>query len=524
LLSNTWLLNSWKRYAVLYSAAFILLATWIYQKNQAVDIVSPQLGESGKLQCVSYAPYYGKGQSPFVLGTHISPAQIDADLKRLQGMTDCVRTYSVGQGLDYVPEAAHKLGMKVILGAWIGWTEADNHKEILLATQKANAYPETVKAIIVGNEVLLRGEQTEQKIHSYLQLAKSLTKMPLTYADVWEFWQKHQALAQDVDFVTVHILPYWENDPVAVEVGVKHTADIMAHLQTVFKKPILIGETGWPSVGRARNHSVPSLVNEARYIREFLQKAHEQHWQYNVIEAVDQPWKRVLEGTVGGYWGVFDTQLNPKFLLTGSVRERTDGVLPWLLALVGASAFAALGLVRKPKSSYLLVSLAALGAVFVLTTYLQIEYLMVSCRDVTEWLALGGVAVLGALVVLAELNRHTWQQTKYLALMNWVVLALLLGEVVTGWLIYMDGRYRNYPVILFALPMLVLAIAGPYQLALRHQLGTVMIWLYRLLTVLALSLAILCVWSEPLTETAYYWLAVVILAAYGVVKSSNLEL
>jgi hypothetical protein len=211
-------------------------------------------------------------------------------------------------------------------------------------------------------------------------------------------------------------------------------------------------------------------------------------------------------------------------LLTGSVRERNDGVLPWLLALVGASAFAALGFVRKPKSSYLLVSLAALGAVFALTTYLQIEYLMVSCRDVTEWLALGGVAVLGALVVLAELNRHTWQQTKYLALMNWVVLALLLAEVVTGWLIYMDGRYRNYPVILFALPMLVLAIAGPYQLALRHQLGTVMIWLYRLLTVLALSLAILCVWSEPLTETAYYWLAVVILAAYGVVKPSNLEL
>jgi hypothetical protein len=71
--------------------------------------------------------------------------------------------------------------------------------------------------------------------------------------------------------------------------------------------------------------------------------------------------------------------------------------------------------------------------------------------------------------------------------------------------------------------MLVLAIAGPYQLALRHQLGTVMIWLYRLLTVLALSLAILCVWSEPLTETAYYWLAVVILAAYGVVKPSNLK-
>jgi exo-beta-1,3-glucanase (GH17 family) len=519
--SNAYLSSSWKRYAVLYSAAFILLVAWFCQKNQAVDIVSPQLDISQKLQCVSYAPYYGKGQSPFVKGTHISAEQIDADLKRLQTMTDCVRTYSVGQGLDYVPEAAHKLGMKVILGAWIGWTEADNHKEIVLATEKANAYPETVKAIIVGNEVLLRGEQTEQKIHTYLALAKSLTKTPLTYADVWEFWLKHQTLAQDVDFVTVHILPYWENNPVAVEDAVKHTTNIMAHLQTVFKKPILIGETGWPSVGRARNHSVPSLVNEARYIREFLQKAHEQHWQYNVIEAVDQPWKRILEGTVGGYWGVFDTQLNPKFSLSGAVRERNDGVLPWLLALAGASAFAGLGLVRKLKSSYMLLGLGALGATFALITYLQVEYLMVSCRDMTEWLALGGVAVLGSLLVLAEPYRLLWQQKKYLCLVSWATLGLLVAAVVTGWLIYMDGRYRNFPIVLFALPMLVLSATGLYALTVKT--GKVFIGLMRTLSIVALVLAVLCVWGEPQTMTAYCWLALVCLAVFGVVKPRNLE-
>lgn len=520
------MLNSWKRYAVFYSAAFILLACWFYQKNQPVDIVSPQLGDSQKLQCVSYAPYYGKGQSPFVLGTHISPAQIDSDLKKLMAVTNCIRTYSVGQGLDYVPEAAEKLGLKVIVGAWIGWTEADNRKEIQLATQKANDYPETVKAIIVGNEVLLRREQTEQKIRTYLQMAKRLTDTPITYADVWEFWLKHKALEHEVDFVTVHILPYWENDPVAVDVGVKHTADIMAHLQKSFKKSILIGETGWPSEGRARNHSVPSLVNQARYIREFLQKAQEQHWQYNVIEAVDQPWKRELEGTVGGYWGVFNTHLTPKFLLAGPVTERSDGLLLWVLALAGACVFAGVGLIRKLEPSYAVVGLGALGAVFALTTYLQIEYLLISCRDMTEWIALGTVAFLGWLVVLAEPYRFTLKLKKYLPLINWALLGLLLAAVVTGWLIYMDGRYRNYPVVLFALPMLVLCVTGPYRFEFKSQLNSVVSWLLRLLSITALLLATLCVWSEPQTETAYFWLAVVCLAVYGVwfVKPRNVDI
>ncbi|MGZ8271154.1 MAG: glycoside hydrolase family 17 protein [Methylophilus sp.] len=520
------LLNSWKRYAVFYSTAFILLAFWFYQKNQPIDIVSPQLGDSQKLQCVSYAPYYGKGQSPFELGMHISPAQIDSDLKRLMTVTNCVRTYSVGQGLDYVPEAAEKLGLKVIIGAWVGWTEADNLKEIQLAAQKANDYPETVKAIIVGNEVLLRGEQPEQKIRAYLKMAKRLTQTPITYADVWEFWLKHKALEQEVDFITVHILPYWENDPVAVEVGVKHTTDIMTRLQKTFKKSILIGETGWPSEGRARNHSVPSLVNQARYIREFLQKAQEQHWQYNVIEAVDQPWKRQLEGTVGGYWGVFNTHLSPKFLLTGPVSERSDGVLLLVLALAGACVFTGLGLIRKLQSSYVLVGLGVLGATFALTTYLQIEYLMISCRDMTEWIALGAIAFLGWLVVLAEPYRFILQQKKYLSLINWALLGLLLAAVVTGWLIYKDGRYRNYPVVLFALPMLVLCATGTWRLELRGLFDSVVTWSLRLLSITALLLATLCVWTEPQTQTAYFWLVVVCMAVYGVwfVKPRNVDI
>lgn len=217
----------------------------------------------------------------------ISPAQIDADLKRLAIASDCVRTYSVGQGMDYVPEAAEKIGLKVYLGAWVGWTNADNEAEIKLAVKRANQYPDTIKALIIGNEVFLRKEQTPATMQQYLSFAKSHTKTPITYADVWEFWIKHKEMERYVDFVTVHILPYWEDNPVAIENALNHTSKVMSQLSTTFKKPILIGETDWPSVGRQRNESTPSLINQARYVREFLQLAHDKGWQYNIIEAVD---------------------------------------------------------------------------------------------------------------------------------------------------------------------------------------------------------------------------------------------
>ena len=274
-------------YGFFYLALLILLSCWIYQQNQAVSIAAPTLNSHHTLQCVSYAPYYGKNQSPFIVGIKINPAQIDADLKRLATISDCVRTYSVGQGMDYVPEAAEKIGLKVYLGAWVGWTNADNEAEIKLAVKRANQYPDTIKALIIGNEVFLRKEQTPATMQQYLSFAKSHTKTPITYADVWEFWIKHKEMEKYVDFVTVHILPYWEDDPVAIDNALNHTSKVMSQLSTTFKKPILIGETDWPSVGRQRNESTPSLINQARYVREFLQLAHDKGWQYNIIEAVD---------------------------------------------------------------------------------------------------------------------------------------------------------------------------------------------------------------------------------------------
>ena len=42
-------------------------------------------------------------------------------------------------------------------------------------------------------------------------------------------------------------------------------------------------------------------------VSEILDLAKRENFRVNLIEAYDQPWKRELEGTVGGYWGLLDS-------------------------------------------------------------------------------------------------------------------------------------------------------------------------------------------------------------------------
>lgn len=529
------------RYSVFNIVVLACIVAWFWQQNQAVSIVEPQLAADGKLQCVSYAPYYGPGQTPFIMGTRISQLQIESDLKLLAQTSQCVRIYSVGQGLDYVPEAAEKIGLKVLLGAWIGWVKAENDLELDLSIKLANQYPDTVVGLVVGNEVLLRGEQTEQAMTAYLQRAKAATRVPVTYADVWEYWLKHPALEASVDFVTVHILPYWEDDPQPVSNAMNHVNIVMDKLAHSFHKPLLIGETGWPSAGRHRNASVPSAVSQARYMREFLQRAHEAQWHYNVIEAVDQPWKRLLEGAVGGYWGLYDTDLLPKFSLTGPIAERQDGWKPLYYSLAGLLLWLAVAVYVGEKRPAALVGAAALGASGGLLALLQLQYLIIACRDSTEWVALSGLTVLGIFSVLA-MPVILFRQTLYgisddysnkvvritlfilsacaaIAGLLLMPKALVLQPLslsfpsLSGFFYNLDGRYRDFPLTIYLLPVLQLSL-GLWLTRLRAL--SVTGWRgYRYFSVTALLTMAVFLVSEPLNVQAYAWCALVLLIAFA---------
>lgn len=261
---------------------------------------------SAKLQCVSYAPFRGD-QTPLDPTTHIDVGQIEQDLKQLVQITDCVRTYSIENGLDQVPSVAAKVGLKVIQGIWLGSDRFKNLAQVAVAVDLTKDYPGTITSLVVGNEVLLRGEMTASDLAAIIRSVKAQVAVPVTYADVWEYWLKNREIYDAVDFVTIHILPYWEDFPIRAKFASAHVNSIRQRMAVAFPgKEILIGETGWPSQGRMREGALPSRTSQARVVSEILDLAKRDGFRVNLIEAYDQPWKRQLEGTVGGYWGLFD--------------------------------------------------------------------------------------------------------------------------------------------------------------------------------------------------------------------------
>ena len=293
-------------YALMLAAAF---AFW-YALGRPRPVAEPALGKDQRLQSVSYAPFE-KDQSPLGLGEKgltIAPERIDADLALLAGRFDGIRIYSAA-GLEALPPIAEKYGLKVLLGAWVSGDPVATQKELARVIEMARRHPAGVRAVVVGNEALLRREVTAPQLVRYIRQVKSaLPGMPVAYADVWEFWLRHPEVAPAVDLVMIHILPYWEDDPVAIDQAMAHVRHIREKLvRKIPGKDILIGETGWPSRGRMRAGALPSPVNQARFIRGFAALAQREGWAYNLIEAFDQPWKRASEGAVGGYWGLYDT-------------------------------------------------------------------------------------------------------------------------------------------------------------------------------------------------------------------------
>ena len=306
--------------------AYGLILTTVFAFWYAVGhprlVKEPSLSAEHKMQSVSYAPFE-KDQSPLDIGLKglsISDQRIDEDLAIISRRFDCIRTYSVA-GLEAVPVFAEKYGLKVLLGAWVSGDPVLTQKEVTKVVELARRHPSSVRGIVVGNEVLLRREVTGAQLVEYIRQVKSaLPEMPVTYADVWEFWLKHPDVAPATDFVMIHILPYWEDDPVSIDQSMAHVRKIREELaRKIPDREIVIGETGWPSEGRMREGALPSRENQARFMRGFVALAEREHWQYNLIEAFDQPWKRAKEGAVGGYWGLYDADRVDKTVLSGPV-------------------------------------------------------------------------------------------------------------------------------------------------------------------------------------------------------------
>jgi exo-beta-1,3-glucanase (GH17 family) len=271
-----------------------------------INLARAPIDPNAKLQCISYAPFRGH-QTSLSPATQVSREQIAEDLAQLAKITDCVRTYATDLGLDQIPELAAKVGLKVIQGIWLDRNRQKNLIQISTGIRLARDYPGTITALVVGNEVLLRGEMTASDLAATIRLVKAKVTVPVTYADAWELWLRNRELEDAVDFVTIHILPYWENIPIRAKFAAAQADAIRQRMVSAFPgKEILIGEIGWPSEGRMRESSLASRTNQARVVSEILDLARRENFRVNLFEAYDESWKQQIEGTVGGYWGLFD--------------------------------------------------------------------------------------------------------------------------------------------------------------------------------------------------------------------------
>ena len=422
-------------------------------------------GQGQKLYCVSYTPFRG-GQTPLDLSTMVPAAQIDEDLAALAKITDCVRTYSVDFGLDQIAGIAARHGLKVIQGLWLSSHPERNRYQIDTAVALANQYPDTIRAVVVGNEVLLRGEMSAADLARTIRSVKARVPMPVTYADVWEFWLRNSDLAGAVDFITIHILPYWEDFPIGASRAAAHVDAIRQKIADAFPgKQVLIGEVGWPSAGRMRQDALPSRVNQARVLQDVLALSRRENFRVNLIEAYDQPWKRALEGTVGGHWGILDGSTRaPKFAWGQPVSNHPNWLWQGLGGILFAVAVFAAAIVAGRKDArlrqWLAVGANALagGALIGWT----VENVPLESLGLAGWgrsLAIAGIAIaapalLSIAVVrgnqIASLSRIIGlkqnRESDPVALLSGILLtALIIMSFVVALGLVFDPRYRDFP-------------------------------------------------------------------------------
>ena len=421
-------------------ALMIVLGWWFargipFSLDKRPDSVS---GASQMLPCVSYSPFHarhGLGDiNPFNPAASVTPAQIEADLRLLKTRTLCIRTYGLSQGLDAVPAVVQKLGMRMKLGVWLARDEAQNRIELERGLALARQYKEVVDLLVVGNEVLLRSELSADALATVLAYARQHSPVPVTYADVWEFWLRHATLAKHVDVVTVHILPYWEDEPVAVTSAVNHVFDIAAKVQQAFAgQPLWIGETGWPAAGRQRAGAVPGKVAQSRFVSEMVARGGTLN--YNVIEAFDQPWKRSFEGAMGGYWGLFDATGQPRVALRGSVVEDARWWRGPLAALIGGVLGLMLAWLARARATRLVLAGALLGALAPLQ-WLMLQQWDRSPREQALSVLLAVIGLVATLVALFPKHAKTERVVR---------IILLFAASTAALVLLLDARYRPFP-------------------------------------------------------------------------------
>jgi len=390
--------------AAVFAALTFALWAWLNRP-------SPEPPWPDHVQGMAFSPF-GSGQDPVpqVLPT---PEQLDADLRLLAGKVTAVRTYSSLKSLGQIPDIAARHQLKVAQGAWVDRELATNELEIAAAIDLANHHANVIR-LVIGNEVILRNDLSVAELSRQLDRVRAAVEQPVSTAEPWDVWLKNPQLVEHVDYIAVHLLPYWEGIP--VDQAIDYLARRVAELERAYPdKQVVIAEVGWPSAGRTRDGAVASASNEAMFLRRFLQRARDEGYIYYIMEAFDQPWKARYEGAVGAYWGVYNVDREPKFAFVAPIVRIPQWQTLAAISVVLATMVLALLYVhsrtldaRGRSLLAIVVYAVTAAAVWIIYDYSQ-QYFTV--RSVL----IGGPLILSMFVVIAVLiaEAHEWAEAHW---------------------------------------------------------------------------------------------------------------
>jgi glucan 1,3-beta-glucosidase len=251
---------------------------------------------------------YEDGQKP---GDIISEEQVRRRMKILQPHMKWVRSFSCTEGNEFIPKVAKELGIKTLVGAWLGNDDEINKREIEGLIQLAkDGY---VDIAAVGNEVMYRKDLTQDELIAFIKHVKAeLPGIPVGYVDAYYEFSHRPAITELCDVILCNCYPFWEGCPF------ENSLDYMKQMYYQAKaagngKEVIITETGWPSMGENLKGAVPSEKSARDYF------INTQLWSANdsiptfYFSSFDESWKVGAEGTVGAYWGIWDKNEQLKF-------------------------------------------------------------------------------------------------------------------------------------------------------------------------------------------------------------------
>jgi glucan 1,3-beta-glucosidase len=251
---------------------------------------------------------YEEGQKP---GEIITEKQIRRRLKIIQPYTKWVRSFSCTEGNELIPKIAKELGMKTLVGAWLGDDDKINQQEVenLIKISKEGY----VDIAAVGNEVMLRGDLTEDELIAFINRVKqAIPGIPVGYVDAYFEFEVKPRITAVCDVVLANCYPYWEG--CHIDYSLLYMKEMYNKaMRAANGKPVIISETGWPSQGTNFGAAMPSDENFMKYFINTQKWSAEDGIEIFYFSSFDESWKVGAEGDVGAYWGLWDKDEKLKY-------------------------------------------------------------------------------------------------------------------------------------------------------------------------------------------------------------------